>query len=61
MTREHVDELFRAADPRLVDDLAQAIARGCVAHGAKLPSGCLTGIVKSLLFTLDQRRRSADA
>lgn len=61
MTREQVDAAFNAADPKLVDDLAQAVARGCVAHDVTLPPGCLIGIVKSLLVTLDQRRKSADA
>lgn len=60
-TREHVEALFSAADPQLVNDLGQAVARGCVAFDHKLPPGCLLGIVKSLLFTLDQRRKAADA
>ena len=60
-TREQVDELWRTSDPKLIDDLAQAVSRGCVACDVRLPSGCLTAITKSLLFTLDTRRRSADA
>lgn len=56
-SREQVDALFSAADPRLIDDLAQAIARGCVAYDVRLPSGCLTAITKSVLFTLDQRAK----
>lgn len=60
-TREKVEAIWREADPALVDDLAQAIARGCVAYGVKLPSGCLTAITKSVLATLDRRRRAADA
>lgn len=59
-TREEIDSLFGATDPRLIDDLAQAIARGCVAYDVRLPAGCLTAITKSVLFTLDQRRRTAN-
>ena len=61
MTREQVDEIWRKADPTLVDDLAQAVARGCVACDVTLPRGGLTAITKSLLATLDQRKRTADA
>ena len=59
-TREQVDDLFRKADPALVTDLAEAIARGCVSYDVRLPIGCLTAITKSILFSLDQRRKTAD-
>ena len=60
-TREAVDEMWRTADPKLVNDIADAIARGCAAYSHRLPVGCMTAITKSLLFTLEQRRASADA
>ena len=60
-TRADVEEIWRKADPRLTDDLAQAVARGCVAYDMKLPHGCLTAIVQSILLTLEQRRLGADA
>ena len=59
-TREQVDLLFSSTDPRLVDDLAQAIARGCIAYNVRLPSGALTAITKSILLTLDLRRKTSD-
>ena len=60
-TREAVDEMWRTADRGLVNDMAEAIARGCVAYDHRLPPGCMTAITKSLLFTLEQRRASANA
>ena len=60
-TREQVDEVWRRGDPALIDALAQAVCRACVAYDVKLPSGCLTAITKSILFSLEQRRKSADA
>ncbi len=59
-SREEIDALFRAADVGLIDDLGQAIARGCVAYDVRLPVGCLTSITKSVLFMLDQRRKHAN-
>lgn len=59
-TREQIDALFSSTDPRLIHDLAQAIARGCISYDVLLPPGCLAAITKSVLFTLDERRRLAD-
>jgi hypothetical protein len=56
-TREQVDEIFRTSDTRLIDGLAQAVARGCIAYDVRLPVGCLTAITKSILFTLEQRKK----
>jgi hypothetical protein len=54
-TREQVDGVFLKADPGLIDDLGEAIARACVAYNVRLPVGCLTAITKSVLFALNQR------
>ena len=61
LERADVDAIWAAADPHLVDDLAQAVARGCVAYDTRLPPGCLTAVTKSVLVTLRLRRINADA
>ena len=57
-SRQEIDALFRATDAGLIDDLAQAIARGCAAYDVLLPVGCLTAITKCILFTLHHRKHS---
>ena len=55
-SREQADKIWRTADPALVNDLALAVCRGLVAYDARLPSGCLTAITKSILFMLEERK-----